>query len=95
MSYQDTLRGRMENKASEGAGILLLLVGIGLLSNLTVNTVVAGVLVLYAGALLFPATRSFASRGRFRGRPRKRYREALLYVIVFIVLYLAALAHFW
>ena len=58
------LHDRYSRGTAKIAGGLTILAGLGLISKLALGPIVGGVIILYAGLVLFPMTRLKATRGK-------------------------------
>jgi xanthine/uracil permease len=79
------LHARFSRWTGKIAGGLTILVGIALISKLALGPIVGGVIILYAGLVLFPMTRKKVTGGKlgFVGLRRKAAQILWMALVVF------------
>ena len=74
------LRARFSHWWAKVAGGLTIFLSFGLISKLTLGDIIGGVIILYAGLVLFPMTRTKATFGVFGFRGLRRKGAYILWV---------------
>lgn len=76
------LRARMDRGGGKLLGGVTILIGIALVAKLNIGDVVGGLFLVYAGLVLFPATRVFVTRGVLGFTKRRAGVARVVWLIV-------------
>jgi xanthine/uracil permease len=91
------MHARFSRWTAKVAGGVTILVAIGLISKLALGPIIGGVIILYAGLVLFPMTRRKATGGKlgFRGLRRKAAQILWMALVVFGTLLMFMITEPW